>query len=68
MATNDHDSNSILVSPLKTKSAVKKIEKIKETCTYLNKRGMFSKTDFMENECPCIVKEYLATPKSQNSC
>ena len=54
-----HDSNGILTTPLKTKSAMEQLQAIKEAYLYLNQRGIEPKIHILDNECPNSVKDYI---------
>ena len=63
MIAHDHDSNAMLALPLKTKSALEKLQKIQETHKFLNDRGIHPKINIIGNECPKTVKDCLLHAK-----
>ena len=64
MVTYDHESDTILNVPLKSKSDADHLQAITKMYSFLNSKGIFPKLHTIGNECSNKVKNYIKNSKN----
>ena len=59
MVAYDHDSNTILAEPIKSRAAEELLHAMKVIHEHLKERGLHPELQILNNECPALVKTFF---------